>query len=169
MLLIKKYLFCSAILLSINPICAAELQDGCEPAVDAADRLNSNTNKNCDYSNTGLNGVLHRALSKKNEAGAETVIEKEPSKALSKEQGNKEPADKEKTVGMNSSTISSSKKDLAYTLKGEFSSAQQLASVRYELVRKATQECVKGFAIDGEHYLPVSAELMKLELSFHCL
>src|SRR6187402_1652588 len=95
-------------------IYADELPDDCEAAVDAADRLNSDSNKHCDYSKTGLNGVLHKAFANK-EAASESSA--------------KVVAD------------ISAKTNLPQLLAREFDSAPQLSAVRYELIQLAAKSC----------------------------
>ena len=148
MLSIKKILFCGFVLLSTSTVFAEELKDGCEPAVDAADRLQADADKHCDYSNTGLNGVLHRALNKKENLpmAAEPLVQKTAANA----------------VALDAPTP-------RFKLSAEFNSAQQLVNQRYELLQKAAHECSKGFAVNSEHYLPVSAKSMTIELSYQCL
>lgn len=141
----------SALLFASHFVYAAE--DECPAAVDAAEAQNPNAFKHCDYSKTGLNGVLHRALSKKSEANEETKDD------VAKDDSTKASAKKNQ------------KSDKSETLKeDEFSSAQQLSAVRYVLVEKLATQCAKGFVVEGERYLPVAgSKAMKLELIHHCL
>lgn len=132
-------------MLSSLNIFADELKDDCEAAVDAADRLNtSNADKHCDYSNTGLNGVLHRAFAPKSDAQVTSE--------------NKQVVD-----------AAAAKKAQVRVQAREFDSAQQLMTVRYELLQLSSQECIKGFVVDSERYVPVNAQRLKLELDYHCL
>lgn len=146
----KKTLAISAILLVTHFAYAAE--DECPAAVDVAEAQNPNAYKNCDYSKTGLNGVLHRALAGKDESGEEEKISKDGSGKVSGEK-------KQKTI-----------EKVEVLKNGEFNSAQQLQSVKFALLENLTLECAKGFVVEGERYLPtINSKAMKLELIYHCL
>ena len=56
----KNILTLCALLILANIAYADE--DECPAAVDAAEAQNQNLYKNCDYTQTGLNGVLHKAF-----------------------------------------------------------------------------------------------------------
>ena len=130
-------------------------EDECPAAVDAAEAQDHNRYKNCDYSDKGLNGVLHRALAgKKNETGEdEKPQETKSTKAQALVEKNQKPAEKNEVQK-----------------NGEFSSAQQLHVVKFSLLEKLALECTKGFVVEGERYLPViNSKSMKLELIYHCL
>src|SRR6187402_2590026 len=125
-------------------IYADELPDDCEAAVDAADRLNSDSNKHCDYSKTGLNGVLHKAFANKAAASEQAT------KAVVAEQTPKVAA-----------AVTS---NLPRAIAREFDSAQQLNVLRYELLQLAAKDCAAGFVLVEERYLPVADKRLKLEL-----
>ena len=158
--MLKKSLLCCVILIVANTVYADEVKDGCESAVDAADRLGSNANGDCDYSNTGLNGVLHRAIVNKEKVptnkkvDAETKIEKLNLAASSE--------------SVKATAAVTAKVNSPHVISAKFGAAQQLASVRYELIRRAAQECAKGFALDKERYLPTETQLLQLELTYSC-
>lgn len=148
----KKIITICMLLLTTHFVYAAE--DECPPAAEMAEAQNHNAYKNCDYSDKGLNGVLHRALAKKGESGEVTKEEKEAknesTKAVEKAQKNSD-----KTVSL---------KD------DEFASPQQLQSVKFVLLERLASECTKGFVVEGERYLPVTnSKAMKLQLIYHCL
>jgi hypothetical protein len=124
-------------------------EDECPSAADAAEAQNPNLYKNCDYSKTGLNGVLHRALTDKPE-GAEERKKDDVIKASN---------EKAQMVIEKS----------AQTGNGEFSSAQQLQSVKFSLLERVALECKKGFVVEGEKYLPAENKSLRLELIYHCL
>lgn len=139
----KKFLFCFVLLQSV--IACAD--DDCPSAVEAAEAQNPNAYKNCDYSKSGLNGVLHRALNENSSAPVEKITDEKLSvKAESKIEA---------------------VKDLL--MNGEFTTALQLQTLRYALVQKAAAECVKGFVVEGERYLPRPSKATKFELIYHCL
>jgi len=115
----------------------------CGSAVDAADRLSPAADEHCDYTQTGLNGVLHRALAKSSDAGATNIKE-----------------------GADSNTVLDKPKQNSVH---EFSSPQQLQTLKFALLEKVALECPKGFVVEGERYLPTSSKATKLELIYHCL
>lgn len=143
--MLLKIIILSLLLLTSASVIADERPE-CGLAVDAADRLASADDKDCDYTKTGLNGVLHRALSGKTEPGDDGKD------AITKESNDKNEPITDIVAG-----------------KGEFSSAQQLNTLRFNLLGNAILECPKGFALDAERYLPISKKTMKLELIYHCL
>lgn len=124
-------------------------KEDCEAAVDVAGRMEDTK---CDYSNTGLNGVLHRAFAKKSEA---TDDESNAKRAVKSE--SKSP--------VSSSSVSSE----AVVISGTFSSAAELGVIRFSLIEKAARQCTKGFVVDAERYLPVSSSAMSLEFVYRCL
>lgn len=124
-------------------------EDDCPAAADAAEAQNHNLYKNCDYSKSGLNGILHRTLAGKAESGDD--VKDESAKAESEK--------KQKLLDKPSALTN-----------GEFSSPQQLQTVKFALLEKTALECSKGFIVEGERYLPViNSKTMKLELIYHCL
>jgi hypothetical protein len=142
--MVKKIIFVFLLVSSTCSVFAAD--DDCEAAVDAANRLNPNEDKHCDYTNTGLNGVLHRAFANKSDS-----VNEDSSKASA--ESTKTPANAEAKV---------------FLVNNEFTSAQQLQTLRYALVQKAAQECRKGFIVEGDRYLP-RTKGMTVELIYHCL
>lgn len=156
----KKYLLVFIILFSS----VAFAEDECEPAVDAANRVNPNENKNCDYTNTGLNGVLHRAFAKKSEKAAEENPSAEAAVA------GKAVTDKVATEKTEARDVLNETAVKSLAASAEFSSPQQLQNLRFALIQQTSRECVKGFVIEGERYLPIpKSKAMKLELIYHCL
>ncbi len=139
-----------AFISSLTLVCSlafAEEKQECGSAVDAADRLAPDSDKHCDYTKTGLNGVIHKALSGKKNVGEEDV---EPKAQDVKEKKMKVVADK-------------------LTAKGEFNSPQELQTVKYSLLEAAAGQCAKGFVLGSERYLPTATKAMKLELTYQCL
>lgn len=138
------------VLSSLVLVCSlafAEEKPECGSAVDAADRLVPDSDKHCDYTKTGLNGVLHKAFSGKKNEGEEVV---EP----------KVQDAKEKKVDVKADKV---------TAKDEFSSPQQLQSVKYSLLEAAAAQCPRGFQLDRERYIPTATKAIKLELIYQCL
>jgi hypothetical protein len=128
-------------------------EDDCPSAVEAAEAQNPNAYKDCDYSKTGLNGALHKVFAKSKDSGdgnKENSAEESPSKNIAEKSSL--PLEKTKLIAAN-----------------EFSSPQQLQSLKFALLEKVALECTKGFVVEGERYLPASAKTTKLELIYHCL
>lgn len=130
------------------------LAEECEPAADAAARMADTSN--CDYTKTGLNGVLHKAFSNNAEVS---------SSAKSSEKPAIEKAGTEKIdIKRDASAITKE-----FTQTGEFNSPAQLQFVSFTLIEKAIHTCSNGFVIENERVLPVSNASMKLELVYRCL
>ena len=140
----NKVLLLVVVGLFITNVFADELKDDCEAAVDAADRLNADNDKHCDYSKIGLNGILHKAFSK-NDSSASSAKDQPRSEVVV------------------------SKNSPARVAFREFDSLQQLMSVRYELLSLAEHECNKGFLIEREHSTTVDKKRLKLELYYNCI
>ena len=160
----KKYFLALVIFCNIAVVYAAD--EECEAAVDAASRVNPDKDKRCDYSNTGLNGVLHRALAKKSESPESVASEEKKldTKVQSSAQSSLNSA-ASNPINLTTKPVDTTKTLLA---TGEFTSAQQLQTLRYALIQKAAQECSKGFIVEGERYLP-GAKGTTLEFIYHCL
>jgi hypothetical protein len=138
------------VLSSLALVCSlafAEEKPECGSAVDAADRLTPDSDKHCDYTKTGLNGVIHRTLARKKNAGEESA---EPIAQDVKEKKMEVVVDK-------------------LTAKGEFNSPQQLQVVKFSLLEAAAGKCPKGFVLGSERYLPTATKAMRLELTYQCL
>lgn len=174
MLRIESYLLSVVIIFcSTVSVFAGELDKDCESAVDAADRVGSDITKECDYSNVGLNGVLHRAIANKEQA-----VDKKHSDEKSAETSSKNVkttanvADAPPTgipLPDAAINIATGKKPSLQVVSAEFGTSQQLATARYELIRNASLECAAGFVLDKERYLPIGNKVMRLELTYSCL
>ncbi len=136
-------------------------QEECGPAVEEADKLAAGTDSNCDYTQKGLNGVIHRALSSKDKSGQAGDQKIKDVKTNTPSSDNlKAPVERNQTA----------LEGLGYPERGEFKSAEQLPQVKFALLEKVALECTKGFVIEGERYLATrSAGTLKLELIYHCL
>ncbi|MES2823954.1 MAG: hypothetical protein V4732_10165 [Pseudomonadota bacterium] len=163
MLGIKKHLFFVVILCSSASVLAADLDNDCESAVDTADKLGSPISKECDYSNTGLNGVLHRAVANKEKA----VVDKNSKDKVNAEVNNKSLQTTTDIAPINSA-INNAVKPLLRVLSAEFATVQQLVSARYDLIHRASQDCSSGFVLEKESYLPAENKLLKLQLTYSC-
>jgi len=142
-----KLTFLSSLVL-VCSMAIAEEKPECGSAVDAADRLAPDSDKHCDYTTTGLNGVLHKVFSSKPTATVED---------------NAEPVAQE---------LKNKKADLVAAkliAKGEFSSPQQLQLAKFNLLEAAAAQCPKGFVVESERYFSSLPKSMKLELTYQCL
>ena len=148
-----------AVILISSLASAGELNEDCEAAVDAADKIGSDMTK-CDYSNVGLNGVIHRAIANKEN--------KKPNAEVSVETNSKNVKATAEIVPAESAVIAE-KKPFLQVVSAEFGTAQQLAKIRYELIQRASRECINGFVVEKERYLPLENKLLKLELIHSCL
>jgi hypothetical protein len=140
------------LLLSLMLASLAYAEEDCPPAAEAAATQNPNAYKDCDYSNTGLNGMLHRSWKKKKEES-----EEQESVAAGATKG---------ALAETTAEVTQTKNLLA---KGVFSSAQQLQTLRFTLIQNSALECPKGFLLESEKYLPQPDKTTKLELQYHCL
>ena len=132
--------------------------EDCPSAADAAEAQNPNAYKDCDYSKTGLNGALHKvfAKSKDDDENNKDSSVKEPVK---NDSSGKDVSEKSSLLVEKAKLITAS----------EFSSPQQLQTLKFALLEKVALECTKGFVVEGERYLPTSSKATKLELIYHCL
>lgn len=129
-------------------------EEECPPAAEMAEAQNHNLYKHCNYSDEGINGVLHRALAKK-KVQAEEVSEAEM----------KTPKVRSDAVTNKQATSPEAPLQL-----GEFKTAAQLQSAKITLLENLSRECQKGFVVEGERYVPdAKSKNLRLELIYHCL
>ncbi len=175
MLRIESYLlFVVIIFCSTASVFAGELNKDCESAVDAADRVGSDITKECDYSNVGLNGVLHRALANKEQSvdkksSDETSIAASSKKVKTTANLTETPSAGIPPADSAATNIATGIRPSLQVVSAEFGTSQQLASTRYELIRRMYRECAAGFLLNKESYLPAENKLLKLELTYSCL
>lgn len=135
-------------LLSFCTIVALAAEEACPPAAEVAELQNPTRYQHCDYSNEGLNGMLHRAFAKKKEESSNSS--QEAKKELDKPQETvKEGNHKE--------------------LSGKFSSAAELAQLRAALIVDALKFCTGRLEIRSETYLKSSEGLNELVLATKCI
>lgn len=145
--------------LIISACCATQVyaDDTCENAVDAADSMNVNQ-KDCDYTDEGLNGVLHKAFKKGSEGAVlETAAENS--------------VDTKKTV--TGSVTAAASKTIATTtsflLSVEVEQWSGVTLARTQLLPKAMEKCVNGFSITSENYRPLTMGRIALSIEGSCL
>lgn len=132
-------------------------EDNCESAVDDADSMNVNR-KDCDYTKEGLNGVLHKAFNKGSEGAVlETTAEKPV------------PAAQTESVLAAKKSNKSLVQAKHFSLSVEVDQWPSVALARTQLLPKAMEKCVKGFAIQGESYRSLAMGRIGLTLEFSCL
>lgn len=129
--------------------------DDCVAAVDAADSMNVNQ-KECDYSDKGLNGFLQKAF-KKGDEGA----------VLQTGSTEKAAAAPVQTVSGQSLKLQKSS-DSNFNFKVEVDQWANLPMARAQLLPKALERCGNGFAIVGEHYRSLAMGRIELTLSIQC-
>lgn len=131
--------------------------DECEAAVDAADSINLNQ-KDCDYTNEGLNGVLHKAFKNGSEGAVlETAVEN--------------PADGKMptTGGAKNLPGKSIQAKKVFSLSVEVDQWSSVALARTQLLPKAMEQCAKGFSVVHENYRPLAMGRISLSIEFICL
>jgi uncharacterized protein YecT (DUF1311 family) len=140
------------IALGLMAVISVSAEDGCDPAVDAADSMNVNQ-QDCDYSDKGLNGFLQKAF-KKGEEGA--VLET----------GSAEKA----SAGKSQPALAKAQKNEGqyFTLSVEVDQWANISLARTQLLPKALERCGKGFAVTGEHYRSLAMGRIELRLQFEC-
>ena len=147
------------LVLTLSVFCAAQVYAGenCESAVDAADSMNVNQ-KDCDYTDEGLNGVLHKAF-KQGSEGA--VLETAAENSV---------GDKKKVM---TAAATQAKTDPAkiksFLLSAEVNQWPDAALVRIQLLSKAMDKCTKGFSVENEQYRPLGAGKIAMGIEFRCL
>lgn len=112
----------------------------CEPAVDAAESLNVNSSNDCDYKDTGLNGAVHRWFKR--------------------EQISSSSASSSQSIAGNTRA--------SIKMSPPVKDAESLAKARYKLLSAISQECMQGFRITDELFLPVE-ENLTIRLLYECL
>jgi hypothetical protein len=161
--LLKSSVIGLLLLTMVAPVFA---NDECAPAVDAADAMNVNQ-KECDYSNEGLNGFLQRALKKDGEAT-------KPDKNAVSETQSKEGAviapDKHPQVATKPSVLTKAQDSIArqFMLDVEVDQWANVALARAQLLPKAMERCGKTFSVVRESYRSLPMGRIELRLRIEC-
>jgi hypothetical protein len=143
----------------ISACCATQVyaDDTCKSAVDAADSMNMNQ-KDCDYTDEGLNGVLHKAFKQGSEGAVlETSVE------------NSANATKQVTVIAGAQANKNAAEPKYFSLQAEVDQWPSVALARTQLLPKAMEQCAKGFSIVRENYRPLAMGRIGLSIEFNCL
>ncbi len=128
-------------------------EEECVPAVDAADAMNVNQ-KECDYSNEGLNGYLHNAMHKSETGTAvatTTIVASGATAATQVQSGN----------GTEFGAV--------HELSVEVTKWSRVSDARAQLLPDAMEICPDGFAVKGEKYRPRAKNKILLVIEFSCL
>lgn len=150
-----KKLCCSLLViwLATGGISAAFAEEECANAVDAADSMNVNQ-KDCDYSDKGLNGFLQKAFKK----GSEGAVLNTSAEVNGEQAASKVAAEE---------NISASREKIVLSVEVEQWANVGLA--KNQLLQKVMERCRKGFNVQGETYRPLPMGRIELSLEYHCL
>lgn len=149
--------FLLAIILSACCATHVYADDTCESAVDAADSMNVNQ-KGCDYTNEGLNGVLHKAFKQGSEGAVlETSVE------------NPAAATKPAALIAGAQVTKTGAEPKYFLLQVEVDQWPSVTLARAQLLPKAMEQCAKGFSIARENYRPLAMGRIALSIEFSCL
>ena len=159
-----KYVVSAAILFFTQCVLAAE---ECPPAAEVAEMQNPNKYQNCDYSNEGLNGVLHRAFAKNKSSSSESVtLEPATSEsATSKSATSKKLVDKVATMP----DAPSPSGQRQQTIKLTFENPSQLNELRSAHIVRLLANCKGRFEIVKELYRTLSVGNYELALQTQCI
>ena|SRR5690606_1599009 len=146
---------CTAALLIFSA--AAFAEDDCGSAVDAADSMNVNQ-KECDYSDKGLNGFLQKAF-KRGEEGA--VLKTSTSDASSQAS----------TLAATDATVEGNRSALNNTavFSVEVDQWANIPLAKNQLLPKVMARCNKGFRLLDESYRPLPMGRIELTIKYFCL
>lgn len=150
-----KELCCSLLViwLAACGISAAFAEEECANAVDAADSMNVNQ-KDCDYSDKGLNGFLQKAFKK----GEEGAVLNTSSEVNSEQAAIKVAAEENNATSIDKTVL--------------IVEVEQWANVvlaKTQLLQKVMERCNKGFNVQGETYRPLPMGRIQLSLEYQCL
>lgn len=151
-----KKLCCSLLViwLAAGGISAAFAEEECANAVDAADSMNVNQ-KDCDYSDKGLNGFLQKAFKKGSEGAVLSTSAEEHTPQA------------ESTSNVSGENISPPKDTAALSIEVDQWASVALAKV--QLLQKIMGQCNKGFSVLGETYRPLPMGRIQMTLEYRCL
>jgi hypothetical protein len=143
--------------LILSACCATQsyADDTCENAVDAADSMSVNE-KNCDYSDKGLNGFLQKAFKKGSEGAVlETTADR--------------PVDVNKSDAKELTAEKLQEIKKSHSLNVEVDQWANVNLARTQLLPKAMEQCDKGFSVERELYRPLAMGRIALSIEFICL
>ncbi len=138
--MLKKYCVTVFFTLGLCAVNMAFAEENCEAAVDAADAMNVNQ-KPCDYSDEGLNGVLHKAFANNSAKNSETIAEASVSSAGSP----------------------------TFLLRAQADQWVNVGPAKMQLLPQALAQCENGFRIVAEEYRPLKMGKIEITLQGVCL
>ena len=148
---------------SISAVVYAQDNKNCEAAVDAAASMNMNQ-KECDYSDKGLNGFLQKAF-KRGEEGA--TLETGANTGTNKEAANKNNIQKsEEKLEKNKSEKVGAKN---FLLSLDVLQWSDTSGARIQLLSKAMEKCGQGFTVLEETYRILADGSLGLAMRFECV
>lgn len=120
-------------------------EEACEPAVDVADSLDVNATMDCNYEETGLNGVVHKLFNR--DTAKPAPSDSSPD--------NLHHADQ--------SVIPENQVESAFV-----ANARELAAARYQLLQNISDQCSHEFRLLDERYSSRD-KAIKVKLGYECL
>lgn len=133
------FAFVSCVLSVSFTVCAAE---DCPPAAEVAELQNPNLYKDCDYSNEGLNGMLHRAFAKKKEEDSSSSQSNLDAQSIKSDQ---------------SSKITPKVKKARATQSKSFKTVSEMTEGRASLVWQQMLACKGVLSVVTEQYRSVES------------
>lgn len=138
--MLKKSVLITLYLIGACGINIAIAEENCDAAVDAADAMNVNQ-KPCDYSDKGLNGVLHKAFANKSAKNTETIAEASVYQGASPN----------------------------FLLRAQADQWANVSLAKTQLLPQALAQCENGFRIVAEEYRPLKMGKIEVTLQGVCL
>lgn len=136
--MLKKSISVALLGISFCMVHVAMAEEDCVAAVDAADAMNVNQ-KPCDYSDKGLNGVLHRAFANKSAETTETIAETSVSQGALP----------------------------TFLLRAQADLWANVPLAKTQLLPQALAQCKNGFRVVAEEYRPL--KMGKIEITLQCI
>jgi hypothetical protein len=140
--------------------------EDCEPAVEAADSMNVNQ-KDCDYSNEGLNGFLQKAFKKGDKNIDPDAKGNDISVDAAATNHEKSLAPAAKAPALTANTIQAAN-DRQFVLDIEVDQWANLTFARAQLLPKAMERCGRAFSVIKEQYRSLAMGRIALGLYIEC-
>ncbi|HEX7764665.1 MAG TPA: hypothetical protein VF433_13775 [Cellvibrio sp.] len=132
-------------------------EEACDNAVDAADSMDLNQ-KECDYSDKGLNGFLQKAFKKGNEGA---VLSTSNSDSV-------QPQAQIASTAAVTNQVQGGLKSVP-VLSVEVDQWANVALAKNQLLPKIMERCTKGFSLLNENYRSLPMGRIELSLHYSCL
>lgn len=150
---------CTTALLMLSATAFAE--DECGNAVDAADSMNVNQ-KECDYSDKGLNGFLQKAFKKGSEGAVLNTSSGSDTTQAQAQLG-------ATTTGLVAAQVHGAELKNAMVLTVEVDQWANVSLAKNQLLPKVMERCNKGFNLLNESYRSLPMGRIELSLHYTCL